>query len=132
MDKSDNTNSMNIKKKSILIAEDDTFVIKFLEMALRPLNTNLVFADNGVDVVEKAKDPDFDLILMDIKLPLKDGLEATREIRKFRPDIPIIAQTAFALSGDEEKALNAGCNDYITKPINRTRLLEMIKTYLEK
>ncbi len=132
MDKNDNTNSMSVKKKSILIAEDDTFVIKFLEMALKPLDTPLVFVDNGVDAVEKAKESDVALILMDIKLPLKNGLDATREIRKFRPDIPIIAQTAFALSGDEEKALNAGCTDYITKPINRKRLLEMINEYMKK
>ena len=72
------------------------------------------------------------MILMDIKLPLKNGLDATREIRKFDPDIPIIAQTAFALSGDEEKALDAGCTDYITKPINRKRLLEMISQYMKK
>lgn len=132
MDKNDNTNSMSVKKRSILIAEDDTFVIKFLEMALKPLDTPLVFVDNGVDAVEKAREPDIALILMDIKLPLKNGLDATREIRKFRPDIPIIAQTAFALSGDEEKALNAGCTDYITKPINRKRLLEMINEYMKK
>ncbi len=130
MDKSNN-NHPNAEKKSILIAEDDAFVVKFLEMALRPLKVPLVFVDNGADVVEKAKDPKFGLILMDIKLPLKSGLDATKEIKAFRPDIPIIAQTAFALSGDEEKALNAGCDDYITKPLNRKQLIEMIKNYMK-
>jgi len=70
------------------------------------------------------------LILMDIKMPVIDGLEATRKIRKFNSEIPIIAQSAYALAGDAEKALSAGCNDYVTKPVNRKVLLKIINKWL--
>jgi two-component system, cell cycle response regulator DivK len=68
---------------------------------------------------------------MDLKLPLLSGYEATRQIRAFNPDVPIIAQTAYALSGDNEKALAAGCNNYITKPIKKEELLAKIGLYLD-
>jgi len=74
--------------------------------------------------------PDIDLVLMDIKLPTIDGYEATRQIRKFNKDVIIIAQTAYALEGDREKAIAAGCNDYISKPIKKDELLEKISKIL--
>jgi FOG: CheY-like receiver len=70
--------------------------------------------------------------LMDIKMPDMDGHEATRQIRLFNKDIIIIAQTAYAFSGDREKAIEAGCNDYISKPINMTLLYELIKKHCNK
>ena len=66
---------------------------------------------------------------MDIQMPEMDGYEATRQIRQFNKDVIIIAQTAYALAGDREKAVEAGCNDYITKPINRDKLMELISKY---
>jgi len=76
--------------------------------------------------------PDIDLILMDVKMPEIDGYEAVRQIRMFNKDVIIIAQTAFALTGDREKALEAGCNDYISKPIENKLLVELIQKYFGK
>jgi CheY-like chemotaxis protein len=70
--------------------------------------------------------------MMDIRLPEMDGLEATRQIRLFNPNIIIIAQTAYALIGDREKAVEAGCNDYIAKPIKRVELMELLQKYFWK
>jgi len=66
---------------------------------------------------------------MDIKMPGMDGLEATKRIRKFNKKIPIIAQTAYALDGDREKTIEAGCNDYISKPVNRAELIRLVNKY---
>jgi len=76
--------------------------------------------------------PDLDLILMDIQMPELNGYEVTRQIRQFNKDVVIIAQTAFGLSGDREKAIEAGCNDYIAKPINKDELLSLIQKYFKK
>ncbi|MBI9037633.1 MAG: response regulator, partial [Bacteroidales bacterium] len=85
----------------------------------------------GEEAVEICRNnPDIDLILMDIKMAKMDGYEATRQIRKFNKDVVIIAQTAHALSGHREKALEAGCNDYISKPIKKEVLLSKIKLQL--
>jgi len=85
---------------------------------------------NGIDAVETCRNnPDIDLILMDIQLPDMNGYEATREIRKFNKSVIIIAQTAYALTGDRELTLKAGCNDYISKPIDKRVLNEMIQKY---
>ena len=90
-------------------------------------------AENGEEAIEIArKNPDLDLILMDIKMPVKDGLVATQEIRKFNSEIIIIAQTAFAQAEDSEKALGLGCNDYISKPINRKLLEEKILNFFDE
>jgi CheY-like chemotaxis protein len=67
---------------------------------------------------------------MDIQLPKLDGFEATRQIRKIKPELPIIAQTAFVLAGEQEKSLQVGCNDYISKPINKKKLLNILDQYL--
>jgi CheY-like chemotaxis protein len=77
------------------------------------------------------KHPNIALVLMDIKLPGMDGLEATEEIRKLNTRVPIIAQTAFAFAGDRQSALRAGCNDYMAKPIDGEFLIEKIKQYLD-
>ena len=75
---------------------------------------------------------DTDLILMDIQMPVINGYEATRQIREFNYEAVIIAQTAFAQSGDREKSIIAGCNDYISKPINKAELLALIHRYFNK
>ena len=76
------------------------------------------------------ENPGIAAILMDIKMPEMDGIEATKEIRKFNKTVPIIAQTAYAFSGDEEKALQAGCNDYIAKPVNSANLFSVLNRCL--
>lgn len=115
----------------ILIAEDDFFSAEYLKTILEPLTTGFIIAENGLKAVELCQqNDDIDIILMDIKMPELDGLEATRRIRKFKPDIPIIAQTAFALEGDRDLAINSGCNEYITKPVKAGELLKIIDKLL--
>lgn len=77
-----------------------------------------------------ANRPDIDLVLMDLKMPVMDGFKASTEIKRIRPNLPVIAQTAYAFAADKLKATEAGCDDYIAKPINRTELLQMIGKYL--
>ena len=119
------------KKLNILIAEDDENSELFLTIALEMLTKRLFVAKTGLDVLKLVSDhPDIDLIMMDIRMPQMDGYEVTKRIREFNSEVVIIAQTAHGLSGDLEKAKEAGCNDYISKPINRIKLLEMINRHL--
>ena len=116
-----------IRNLKILIVEDEEFADTYLTIILRQLSSEILHSSNGIQAVENCRNnPDIDLVLMDVKMPEMDGLEATTEIRKFNSDIVIIAQTAYALEGDREKAIAAGCNDYISKPINHDKLSEMI------
>jgi len=122
-----------INKLKVLIAEDDEGSVKLLSIAMRGLSNKILVTGNGMDTIEICRNnPDLDLILMDIQMPIIDGYEATRQIRQFNKKVIIIAQTAFALSGDREKVLNAGCNDYISKPISRNALLVLINSHLKK
>jgi two-component system cell cycle response regulator DivK len=115
----------------MLVAEDDDISIDYLKTILEGERTELIFCRNGIDAVKTIREqPDIAIILMDIKMPEMNGLEATREIRKFNKTTPIIAQTANALSNDKHAAIEAGCNDYITKPFDRKKLLEMIVKYI--
>lgn len=114
----------------ILIVEDDEPSYFFLKVLLTKLKFNFEWVQNGSDAVRLCKErEDIEMVLMDINMPLLDGYEATKEIRKFNTDLPIIAQTAFAIAGDRERALEVGCNDYISKPINRVDLVEIIDKY---
>ncbi len=117
-------------KLKILIAEDDRDSAKLLSFTVKPFCYEVLFAETGVEAVEACRNiTDIDLVLMDIKMPEIDGYEATRQIRKFNANIVIIAQTAFALPGDREKATSAGCNDYVSKPYNQAILISLIKKY---
>ena len=71
-----------------------------------------------------------DLVLMDINMPVMNGYDSTKQIKKIRPKLPVIAQTAYAIAGDMEKSLSAGCDDYITKPINKKQLMEKVEKWL--
>jgi CheY-like chemotaxis protein len=116
--------------RKILIAEDEETNYLFVEAILEDTNAQLIWAKDGKDVLELiSKHDDLDLILMDIKMPEMDGLTATRKIRQTNKDIPIIAQTAYAMSEDKTKCLNAGCNDYLAKPISHNVLLATIEKY---
>ena len=117
----------------ILIAEDDETSELLISTTVKMFGKEILKVRTGVEAVEKCKKNfDIDLILMDIQMPDLNGYEATRQIRQFNQDVVIIAQTAFGLSGDREKALEAGCNDYISKPIARTELQAMIRKYFMK
>jgi two-component system, cell cycle response regulator DivK len=121
-----------IHKPVILIVEDDKTSSILLKAILENRHFELLFAENGKQAVSLLeKNPGIDLILMDLKMPVMDGYEATRQIRKLNSTVPVIAQTAYALSGDSEKARLAGCNDYIIKPINKENLLAKISCHLK-
>jgi len=117
----------------ILIAEDDKISEKLITMAVKRFSKEVLKVRTGVEAVETFRNnPDIDLVLMDIKMPDMDGYNAVRQIRQFNKDVIIIAQTALALNGDREKAIAAGCNDYISKPIDKALLTEIIKRYFTK
>ena len=117
--------------KTILIVEDNEPSNIYFEAALRKTKANLVWAKNGLDAVEIVKESDnIDLILMDINMPKMDGIEATRIIKSLFPDIIIVVQTAFILSGEERMCQEAGCDEFITKPIRLKYLLDTINHYL--
>jgi len=121
------------KKLNILIAEDDENSKLFMTISLERLTNQLFIARTGLEAVKLVSDhPGIDLVLMDIRMPELNGYEATRRIREFNSKVVIIAQTAYGLAGDREKAIEAGCNDYISKPINRIELREMIDKYFYK
>nr|WP_320023123.1 PAS domain S-box protein [uncultured Draconibacterium sp.] len=113
----------------ILIVEDDEFSITYLKIALKDFSENMLVAQTGIEAVEICKNnPDIDLILMDMKMPKMDGFEATRAIREFNKKVFIVAQTAYAQVGDRKEVLEAGCNAYLTKPINKKELLKIISS----
>jgi PAS domain S-box-containing protein len=117
--------------KTILVAEDDDFSFMFFDSVLSTHNYNILRAPDGQAAIDiYSSTPDVSLILMDIKMPVMDGLTATREIRKTGSMVPVIAQTAYALAGDKEKALEAGCNDYLTKPVKAEDLVKTIEKYI--
>ena len=118
------------ENKTILIVEDDEPSFSLLEILLNTIGVNTIWAQNGKTAITYCQDnPHIDLVLMDINMPIMNGYETTREIKKFKPDLPIIAQTAYAIFGDREKSLQAGCDDYISKPINRKKLMNIIEKY---
>lgn len=116
----------------VLVAEDDVESYKYLEILLERVGLKVLRATTGTDAIDIfRKNPELSLILMDIKMPVMDGITATKEIRKFNRTIPIIAQTAYAFKSDIEEFLNMGCNDYISKPIQQNDLMQIISKYIE-
>ncbi|GEM_PF-2686437 len=118
---------------TVIVAEDDESSKMLLKIRLKNAFRNIIYVRTGKEAVDQLrKNPDADLILMDIQMPEMSGYDATREIRKFNSDVVIIAQTAFALSGNIEEAREAGCNDVIAKPIDYRLLFEKIEQLLSK
>ncbi len=116
--------------KRILITEDNDDVRFYLESLLKPTCIEIVFAVNGEQAVELCQKTAFDLVLMDIDLPEMDGKEAFKLIKKLNPDLPIIAETAYAMVGDEEKLRKLGFNDYLSKPFSREQLFNSISQFI--
>lgn len=111
----------------ILIAEDDKASETLLKIMVSVFGTNILTAQTGREAIEICRNnPDIDLILMDIQMPEMNGYKATQLIRQFNKEVVIVAQTAYGLAGDREKSIEAGCNDYISKPINKSELLAII------
>lgn len=120
----------NKLEKKILIVEDNK-VDQSLFQAVLGDDFICDIAENGMQAVEKCKEGDYGLILMDIAMPKMDGYEATKEIRKFNSKIPIIAVTALAYSEDKAKCLNAGMDDYIAKPIHIESFNSLVESYMK-
>jgi PAS domain S-box-containing protein len=121
----------NNEIKAVLIAEDEENNYLLVREFLSSLNLNILHAANGKEAVQLCRSGErIDLVLMDIKMPVMDGYEATKEIRSFLPTLPIIATTAYTLEADRTKALKSGCSDYISKPIRKASLLEKVNKYL--
>jgi CheY-like chemotaxis protein len=125
------TNPVNNLK--ILIAEDDYASEKLISIMSRQFSTNILKVHTGTEAVESChNNPDIDLVLMDIKMPVMNGYEATRQIREFNKDVVIIAQTAIDYPEAREKAMQAGCNYYITKPIAKEMLINLLQNKFGK
>ncbi|MBQ2211031.1 MAG: response regulator [Prevotella sp.] len=116
--------------KRILVAEDNDSNYMLMQYILKN-RFEFFRAKNGVEAVEKALSENPDLILMDIKMPLMDGLEATRQIKAQKPDMPIIALTANAFDSDRQMAMDAGCNDFLSKPVNAEKCIKAMQELLE-
>ncbi len=121
----------NWEGKTFLIAEDEEDNFRYLEVALSISNASLIWARNGLEAVDIFnRIGGIDLVLMDIKMPEMDGYSATKEIKLMNNAVPVIAQTAYAMSEEKEKSKLAGCDDYIAKPINYTDLLKVIHKHV--
>ncbi len=115
---------------NILIAEDEEYNFLFISEVLSEYNVNVCRAYNGKMAVDIcASNREINLVLMDVRMPVMDGYEAAKKIKKIRPDLPIIAQTAFAMEQDRTQAIKEGCDDYISKPVNNELLTDLIVKY---
>jgi len=105
---------------------------QYIYSVLGKTGIQIIWASDGKEAIEFYRDnPDIDLVLMDIKLPIMNGLDATQTLKSLNPDLPVIAVTAYAMSEDKDKCLEAGCDDFIVKPVNRFELLAKIENYFE-
>lgn len=128
----DFTVETNWEDKLILIVEDDNVNFQYLKVILRKTKAKILRAENGVEAVELCKqNKDINIVLMDIQMPVMNGLEATRQIKEIRKNLPIIAQTAYAMSEDKEKCIAAGCDDYLSKPIDVKLLISVAGRYFK-
>lgn len=121
----------NWEDKTIVIAEDEQINYLFLKAVLKPTKAKIIWTKTGRETIDICLNNQVDLVLMDIKMPDLNGLEATIEIRKQKPGLPIVAQTAYAMEEDEEASIKAGCNDYISKPIRPENLLSIMSNHLD-
>ena len=131
-EKSNEAGQYNWKGKTILLVEDEVTNMKLLTVVLNQTGAAFLCAVNGKEVRDHYNRIDqVDLVLLDVRLPDASGWELARELKALRPGLPVIVQTAFAMAGDREKSLDAGCNDHISKPIKKEQLLKMISEYLD-
>jgi CheY-like chemotaxis protein len=128
--KTDTEHVPGMEKISILIVEDEISNYELLKAMMRKLNVKIYWARNGINAVKLCEEYSFDLIFMDIKMPGMDGYEATSIIRSHNKTTPIIAQTAYARVEDEKIILQKGFNAYLSKPIDRIKLLNLIEKYI--
>ena len=118
---------------SILIADDEPLIIDFFREVLLPTKINMYFAEDGKQAISFVKEhDDIDLVLLDIRMPEMNGFEVFKTIKSIRPELPVIAQTAYAFYDDRAKIKAAGFDDYISKPINNDSLYNKIESFLIK
>ena len=127
-----NTSEYNWSGKTLLVAEDEESNFRFIEVLLMKTKVNILRATNGQEAIDIFENNHIDLILMDIKMPVMDGLLATQAIKKINKQIPIVAQTAYAMQNDENICLSAGCDDYVSKPIIKEKFFEVLNKHLSK
>jgi CheY-like chemotaxis protein len=114
------------------VAEDEDFNYLLFQQLLGELDINLIRALNGEEAVNICRsNPDINLVLMDVKMPIMDGYEATKAIKSFRPELPIIMQTAYARESDKIRAISIGCDAYLSKPIDIDEFLKVLKKFLD-
>jgi len=119
-----------IRKEITVVVEDDEPSFILLKIVLEKLGLECIWVKNGDDEITVCKErDDIKMVLMDINLPTMSGYTATKKIKQLKPALPIIAQTAFAIAGDREKAFDAGCDDYISKPIHQKTLVKIIRKF---
>jgi CheY-like chemotaxis protein len=121
----------NWEDKVVVIAEDEQINYLFLKAVLKPTKAKVIWTKTGRETIDICNTEKVDLVLMDIKMPDLNGLEATIEIKKDFPNLPIIAQTAYAMEEDEDASIEAGCDDYISKPIRPENLLTIMSKYIQ-
>jgi len=123
----------DLSGQKVLIVEDDAIGMGMIVNMLKPSKCTIINAINGQVALEVIKaNPDTDMILMDLKMPVMNGFDATIAIRKDFPDLPIIAFTAYSLQKDKKKALDVGCNDIVTKPISKEIMFKKLQAFLVK
>ena len=121
-------------KPLVFLVEDDDVLVKNFKLFLEMNDYDLVTAYNGknaLEVLSNLKNPP-DIIISDILMPIMDGYEATKKIKQIRPKLPVIAQTAYSTDEDIQKAIEAGCDDFISKPIDRNLLKPLLSRYIFK
>ncbi|AGY53663.1 Polar-differentiation response regulator divK [Bacteroidales bacterium CF] len=118
---------MNYSGKTALIADDDNYSAYLLSALLKRIGFDSIIVENGIQAVDTCRQhPEISLIMMDLSMPEMNGIEATKVIKSFMPEITIIAQTAYSIFGDKEKTIEAGCNAYLSKPIDKDELYAAI------
>jgi len=118
--------------KIILVVEDIDLNFLYISELLKPTGTMIIHAMNGKEAVERCQsEENIDIVLMDIYMPIMNGYEATRQIKQIRPELPVIAQTAYAMAEDRKRAIEAGCDDFIAKPIGKEDLLSKIASFIK-
>lgn len=128
-----NSYPFDFREHTILIAEDIDFSFLYIEAVLRRTGVKILWAQNGKEAIEHVKtNRSIDLILMDMHMPVMNGYDATEVITKLRPELPVIAQTAFVLPEDMKKCYAAGCTGYLAKPIRKEQLMNTLAEYFEK
>jgi len=120
--------------RTLLIAEDEEINVLYLKELLNYIDNydlNILLAKNGEEAVNICHENDIDVILMDIKMPVMNGIEASKKIKSFKPDVPIIVQTAYSMAEDKDLALKSGCDDFVSKPIDKDIFLSVLNKYLK-